>query len=36
MMLLVAMQDILVGDELFTDYGVSSTAPHEIRVDAFR
>jgi hypothetical protein len=35
-MLLVAMQDILVGDELFTDYGVSSTAPQEIRVDAFR
>ena len=35
-MLIVALQDISVGDELFLDYGVSSTAPHELRVEAFR
>jgi len=33
LMLLVATRDIFEGDEVFVDYGVSSTAPHEIRVE---
>ena len=36
MMVLVALKDIGEGEEIFVDYGVSSTAPQEIGVDAFR